>query len=127
MEALVAKHAATATDANRHCATKKVTPHVLRHSCAMALLRGGVDRTVLALWLGHEQVDTTDMYMHADLSIKERALARTKPPHVRPGRYRPPDRLLAFLQASDYANRNRPTNSSDQTHPTIVGIIPISA
>jgi integrase/recombinase XerD len=98
-EALVAKHAATAIERQPSLRTKKVTPHVLRHSSAMALLRGGVDRTVLALGLGHEQVETTDIYMHADLSIKERALARTKPPHVRPGRYRPPDRLLAFLQS----------------------------
>lgn len=95
--ALVAKHAATAAASLPSLREKKVTPHVLRHSCAMALLRGGVDRSVLALWLGHEQVDTTDMYVHADLSIKERALARTKPLHVRPGRYRPADRLLAFL------------------------------
>jgi integrase/recombinase XerD len=96
--ALVAKHAATAARSQRSLLEKKVTPHVLRHSCAMALLRGGVDRSVLALWLGHEQVDTTEMYVHADLSIKERALARTRPLHVRPGRYRPTDRLLAFLQ-----------------------------
>jgi integrase/recombinase XerD len=74
-----------------------VTPHVLRHSCAMALRRAGVDRAVLALWLGHEQVDTTDIYTHADLSIKEKALARTRPPHVARGRYRPPEHLLAFL------------------------------
>jgi integrase/recombinase XerD len=63
----------------------------------MALLRGGVDRSVLALWLGHEQVETTSIYLHADLSIKERALDRTRPPDVKPGRYRAPDRLLAFL------------------------------
>ena len=98
--ALVAKHAATAAKREPSLiGTKQVTPHVLRHSCAMALLRGGVDRSVLALWLGHEQVETTSMYLHADLSIKERALDRTRPPHVRPGRYRPPERLLAFLKA----------------------------
>ena len=96
-EVVVTKHAAKAAVSLPSLRGKKVTPHVLRHSCAMALLRGGVDRSVLALWLGHEQVDTTDMYVHADLSIKERALARTAPPHVRPGRYRPGDRLLAFL------------------------------
>ncbi|MGH9215553.1 MAG: tyrosine-type recombinase/integrase [Acidimicrobiales bacterium] len=98
VETLVAKHAATAVNLQRSLRDKKVTPHVLRHSCAMALRRGGVDRAVLALWLGHEQVETTDIYAHADLSIKENALARTRPPHVRRGRYRPPDRLLAFLQ-----------------------------
>jgi integrase/recombinase XerD len=96
--ALVTKHTATAARHHRPLATKKVTPHVLRHSCAMRLLRGGVDRAVLALWLGHEQVQTTDIYLHGDLSIKQRALARTTPPHVRPGRYQPPDRLMAFLQ-----------------------------
>jgi integrase/recombinase XerD len=96
--ARVAKHTATAVRHHRPLATKKVTPHVLRHSCAMRLLRGGVDRAVLALWLGHEQVQTTDIYLHGDLTIKQRALARTTPPHVRPGRYRPPDRLMAFLQ-----------------------------
>jgi integrase/recombinase XerD len=96
--ARVAKHTATAARHHRPLATKKVTPHVLRHSCAMRLLRGGVDRAVLALWLGHEQVQTTDIYLHGDLTIKQRALARTTPPHVRPGRYRPPDRLMALLQ-----------------------------
>jgi site-specific recombinase XerD len=97
VETLVEKHAATAANVQPSLHGKKVTPHVLRHSCAMALRRGGVDRAVLALWLGHEQVETTDIYAHADLSTKENALARTRPPHVRRGRYRPPDRLLAFL------------------------------
>jgi len=97
VEALVEKHAATATSRQPSLRDKRVTPHVLRHSCAMALRRAGVDRAVLALWLGHEQVETTDIYAHADLSIKEKALARTRPPHVGRGRYRPPDHLLAFL------------------------------
>jgi integrase/recombinase XerD len=97
VEALVDRHAATAASQQPSLRAKNVTPHVLRHSCAMALRRAGVDRSVLALWLGHEQVETTDIYAHADLSIKEKALARTRPPHVRRGRYRPPDRLLAFL------------------------------
>jgi site-specific recombinase XerD len=96
--ALVAKHTATAACHHKPLVDKKVTPHVLRHTCAMRLLRGGVDRAVLALWLGHEQVQTTDIYTHADLTVKQQALARTTPPNVRPGRYRPPDRLLAFLQ-----------------------------
>jgi integrase/recombinase XerD len=97
--ALVAKHANTAARQHKSLTNKTVTPHVLRHSCAMRLLRAGVDRPVLALWLGHEQVQTTDIYMHGDLTIKQQALARTTPPNVRPGRYRPPDPLLAFLQA----------------------------
>jgi hypothetical protein len=62
-------------------------------------LHAGVDTSVIALWLGHEQAETTQIYLHADLALKERALARTKPPDVRPGRYRPPDKLLAFLEA----------------------------
>ena len=61
------------------------------------VLTGGVDVAVIALWLGHERVETTQIYIHADMSIKERALARTTPPGTAPGRYRPPDALLAFL------------------------------
>jgi integrase/recombinase XerD len=95
--ALVARHARVAATSSPTLAGKRVTPHVLRHSCAMALLHGGVDRSVLALWLGHEQVETTQIYIHADMTLKQRALDRTTPQHVPPGRYRPPDRLLAFL------------------------------
>ena len=95
--ALVEKHAATAAQCQPSTAAKRVTPHVLRHSCAMALLARGVDRSVIAMWLGHERLDTVSIYTHADMSIKERALARTRPLHVKPGRYRPRDRLLAFL------------------------------
>jgi integrase/recombinase XerD len=76
---------------------KTVTPHVLRHTNAMQLLTSGVDTSVIALWLGHESVQTTQIYLHADLALKERALARTTPPLTKPGRYRPPDALLAFL------------------------------
>jgi integrase/recombinase XerD len=97
--ALVEKHAAKAAQHQPSLATKRVTPHVLRHSCAMSLLRRGVDRTVIAMWLGHERLDTVGIYTHADMTIKERALARTKPLHVKPGRYRPHDRLLAFLDS----------------------------
>lgn len=99
IERIVAKHAATA---QQHCPSlrdKKVTPHVLRHSAAMELLRHGVDRSVIALWLGHESVETTQMYLHADLRLKEQALARTTPVGVKPGRYCPDDALLAFLEA----------------------------
>lgn len=95
--ALVAKHTATAAQRQPSLAAKRVTPHVLRHSCAMSLLRRGVDRSVVAMWLGHQQLDTVSIYLHADMSIKERALARTRPLTVKPGRYRPRDRLLAFL------------------------------
>lgn len=78
---------------------KTVTMHVLRHTAAMRLLHAGIDTSVIALWLGHEQVETTQIYLHADLAIKERALARTDPPNIAPGRYRPADKLLAFLEA----------------------------
>jgi len=65
----------------------------------MRLLHAGVDTSVIALWLGHEKTDTVQIYLHADLSLKERALTRTTPPGTAPGRYRPPDDLLAFLEA----------------------------
>ncbi len=78
--------------------TKRITPHVLRHTAAMRLLQAGVDTSVIALWLGHEQVGTTQIYLHADLTLKERALARTTPANSAPGRYRPADPILAFLE-----------------------------
>jgi integrase/recombinase XerD len=76
---------------------KTITAHVLRHTTAMRLLHAGVDTSVIALWLGHVSVDTTQIYLHADLTLKEQALARTRPPNSRQGRYRPPDALLAWL------------------------------
>ena len=87
--------------AARQCpslARKHVTPHVLRHSTAVALLEAGVDRAVIALWLGHESVETTQIYLDADLTMKERALARTAPLDVGPSRFKPKDSLLAFLE-----------------------------
>lgn len=78
---------------------KHVSAHTLRHSCAMRLLQADNDVAVIALWLGHEQVSTTSIYLHADMTQKERALARTAALEVKPGRYRPDDRLLAFLEA----------------------------
>jgi site-specific recombinase XerD len=77
---------------------KHLSPHVLRHTSAMSLLHAGVDTTVIALWLGHADVRSTNAYLHADLAVKERALARLTPVAAEPGRYRPPDRLLAFLE-----------------------------
>jgi site-specific recombinase XerD len=71
---------------------------VLRHSAAMQLLQNGVDRTVIALWLGHESMESTQMYVHADIKLKEKALAKTQPVTASPGRYRPSDELLAFLE-----------------------------
>ncbi|MGI8874833.1 MAG: tyrosine-type recombinase/integrase [Egibacteraceae bacterium] len=96
---LVQRHVANAASSCPSLATKRVTPHVLRHSCAMQLLAAGVDVAVIALWLGHESIRTTDIYQHADLAMKERALARLAPNRASPGRYRPPDALLAFLEA----------------------------
>ena len=80
-------------------ATKTVSPHVLRHTTGMNLLYAGVDTSVIALWFGHESTEATQIYLHADIAIKERALARTTPIGVKPGRYRPADPLLAFLEA----------------------------
>jgi integrase/recombinase XerD len=93
------RHARAAAVACPSLVAKRLTPHVLRHTCAMQLLTANVDQTVIALWLGHETVRTTQIYIHADLRLKERALARTTPPKVRPGRYRPPDPVLAFLES----------------------------
>ncbi len=96
---LVERHVAHAAQQCPSLTTKKVSPHTLRHSCAMNLLRHGVDPATIALWLGHEDVRTTySVYLHSDLGIKERALARTAPPGTPPGRYQPPDALLAFLE-----------------------------
>ena len=99
LERRLAKHAATAATTCPSLAAKTVTPHVLRHTTAMRLLHAGVDTTVIALWLGHEQIQTTQIYLHADLAIKQKALDRTTPPSAKPGRYQPTDRVLAFLDA----------------------------
>ena len=98
IERLVAKYAKIAQKNCPSLSRKKVTPHVLRHTAAMELLQHGVDRSVIALWLGHESVETTQMYLHADLRLKEQALSRTTALGVKPVRYRPDDQLLAFLE-----------------------------
>ena len=98
LQRLVTRHAATAQLTCPSLRTKSVTPHTLRHAAAMALLRHGIDLTVIALWLGHESTETTEIYLHADMQLKERALAHADPSGIVPGRYRPPDRLLAFLE-----------------------------
>jgi site-specific recombinase XerD len=97
IEQRVSTHAKTATTSAATLKTKQLHPHVLRHSCAMSLLQAGVDTTVIALWLGHADVRSTQPYLHADLTIKEKALALVTPATVAPGRYKPPDALLAFL------------------------------
>ena len=95
----VAVHAAPAASSCPSLASKHVTPHMLRHTAAMRLLHAGVDTTVIALWLGHENVSTTRIYLEADLELKQKALDRTTPATTTPGRYRPPDQLIAFLEA----------------------------
>lgn len=99
IEHRIAVHVAHAATRCPSLASKRVTAHVLRHSAAMRLLEAGVHPTVIALWLGHERVDTTAMYLHAHLGIKEAALARARMPDGKPRRYRPPDALMSFLQA----------------------------
>lgn len=96
---LVTRHVQTAQQQCPSLRTKRVTPHVLRHSCAMALLQSGVDLSTIALWLGHEGIETTQIYLHADLKLKEQAIARTADPRAtgRTQRYRATDSLLAFL------------------------------
>lgn len=96
---LVVKHAKTAAVTCPSLAAKQVGVHTLRHSAAMNLLQNRVDLATIALWLGHEGLRTVEHYLHADQTIKERALARTTPPDTKPGRYRPPDTILAFLES----------------------------
>jgi integrase/recombinase XerD len=99
VEHMVRKYTSAASNACASLIGKRVSPHVLRHSTAMELLQNGVDRTVIALWLGHESVETTQVYMHADMRLKEKALARVASTTSRPGRYKPDDSLLAFLES----------------------------
>ncbi len=95
---LLAKHVATASLNCPSLKHKRVSPHVLRHTTAMDLLQAGVEQSVIALWLGHASIETTQIYLDADLELKERMLAMTTPPEGKPGRYRPDDTLLAFLK-----------------------------
>ena len=95
---LLAKHLAIARQTCPSLQGKRVTPHVLRHTAAMELLQNGVDRALIALWLGHESVETTYVYLHADLKLKEAALAKTTPTQGTAARYRPEDEVLAFLK-----------------------------
>ena len=99
LERRVAKCTATAAASCPTLREKKISPHVLRHSAAMRLLSAGVDTSVIALWLGHENVTTVQVYIHADLALKEQALARTAPQNTPPGRYQPSDTILAFLDS----------------------------
>jgi site-specific recombinase XerD len=96
---LMVKHSMAAATVCPSLKDKRVTVHVLRHTMALDLLQAGVDRSVIALWLGHESVETTQIYLEASLAMKEQALARTPPLNARPGRYRPGDQLLGFLNS----------------------------
>lgn len=96
---LLNKHRVTASAACPSLKHKRVTVHRLRHTMAMDLLQADVDRSVIALWLGHERLETTQIYLEATVAMKEKALAKTSPPHGKPGRYKPGDRLLQFLKS----------------------------
>ena len=120
---LLTKHATTARTSCPSIGAKTITPHVLRHSTAMRLLHAGVDTSVIALWLGHEKTDTVQIYLHADLALKERALARTAPLETTPGRYRPTDALLNFLEDSDYAEAGCADPLFRRQSSTTLGII----
>jgi len=95
---LVRKYVVMAQKTCPSLAHKRVSPHVLRHTTAMELLQSGVDRALIALWLGHESVETTQIYLDADLAIKEKILSKTTPINAKGGCYRPDDDLLAFLK-----------------------------
>lgn len=96
---LVAKHVATAAATCPSLKYKRVTPHVFRHTAAMDLLQAGAEQSIIALWLGHESIETTQIYLDADLESKRRVMEMTTPPGGNPGRYRPDDKLLAFLKS----------------------------
>jgi site-specific recombinase XerD len=98
LQRLVTRHTATARRICPSLLEKVVTPHTLRHAAAMALLQRGVDLSVIALWLGHESTETTEVYLHADMRLKERALAHATASGAVPDRYAPPDPMLAFLE-----------------------------
>jgi integrase/recombinase XerD len=98
IEHRLAHYTVQATDRCPSLRGKKISAHVLRHTTAMRLLHAGIDTSVIALWLGHVSVETTQIYLHADLELKENALARTQPPNGRIGRYQPPDSLIAWLE-----------------------------
>jgi integrase/recombinase XerD len=99
LQRLVARHVAAASATCSSLAGRSITPHTLRHTTAMALLRRGVDQTVIALWLGHESAETTQIYLHADMRLKEQALGYADPSDAAPQRFRPKDDLLAFLES----------------------------
>jgi len=96
---LLNKHRVAASKVCASLKHKRVTVHRLRHTTAMDMLQAGVDRSVIALWLGHESVETTQIYLEATLAMKEKALSKITPPQGKPSRYQPGDRLLSFLNS----------------------------
>ena len=94
---LLNKHLLSATRACSSIGKKRITFHCLRHTMAMDLLHAGVEQTAIAPWLGHESIETTQMYLDADLALREKILARTTPIDSKPGKYRPTGQLLSFL------------------------------
>jgi len=98
LQRLVTRHTETASAACQSLAGRRITPHSLRHTTAMSLLRRGVDHTVIALWLGHESTQTTQIYLHADMRMKGNALAHAEPSGEARPRFQPTDDLLAFLE-----------------------------
>ena len=100
VEHRLARHLSVADASCQSIKSKRVTMHTLRHTAAMRLLIAGNDITVIALWLGHEQIATTNIYLHADMTHKQEAIDRTRPlAAAKPGRYRPPDAVLTFLES----------------------------
>src|SRR5262249_50826894 len=129
VERLVAKHTATAEANSPSIKDKNVTPHTLRHTAAMSLLQAGVHTSIIPLSPGHEDAETTHVYLHADMTIKEKALPPLQPPTPSPGRYRPPDPPLAFLatlypppRTPDLCRHQEPAHRSSQAQRSSLGI-----
>jgi integrase/recombinase XerD len=114
VEYLLKKHAKVAQEQCPSLADKRVTPHVLRHTCAMDLLQSGVDLATIALWLGHESLQSTQCYIHADLELKQKALEKTAPFGLPTSRYRPDDSLMSFLEGL----KIMPSQLSGPPHPS---------
>ena len=99
VQRLLREYVRAAQDTCASLARKRITPHVLRHTAAMEFLQAGIDRSLIAIWLGHESIETTQIYLDASLAMKEQLLARTRPFASKPTRFKPDDKLMAFLQA----------------------------
>ena len=110
-EYLLRKHALSATAVCPSLESRRVSPHVLRHTCALNTLRATRDLRKVSLWLGHVSTQTTDVYLQADPTEKLEALAAMTPPVLRPGKFRPPDRLIAALRAPTVMRSSDPVNS----------------